>query len=337
MATSEVPRAERTAPDLHVVPVFVVEFDDERSRSRLREAAFLSVIFHLVVFIVLLLSPKWLPRLHPVLLATAADMMRDRQLTFLDLPHDTQKPAKPPQTNVMSDKDRVAMSKRPTIDRKTLDELMDSRRAGAPGAPGPKALQAPSPASQALQEAPRPANQLAHLDSPPIGAPHNAPNFGTGPLSAGSAIDQAARAAAASRAAGGGGGNAGDFGMGSPRGTNVSGNLDILSDTMGVDVGPDLSRVLHAVRENWYNLIPEVARPPLLRRGKVGIDFVIMKDGSVRGMTLSGPSGDVSLDRAAWGGITGSNPFPPLPEEFRGQYLALRFRFYYNPERGELR
>jgi outer membrane biosynthesis protein TonB len=54
-------------------------------------------------------------------------------------------------------------------------------------------------------------------------------------------------------------------------------------------------------------------------------------------MALTGSSGDVSLDRAAWGGITNSNPFPPLPAEFRGQYLALRFRFYYNPDRNELR
>ena len=53
-------------------------------------------------------------------------------------------------------------------------------------------------------------------------------------------------------------------------------------------------------------------------------------------MTLSSTSGDVSLDRAAWGGITGSSPFPPLPTEFRGDYLALRFHFYYNPDSNEM-
>ena len=61
------------------------------------------------------------------------------------------------------------------------------------------------------------------------------------------------------------------------------------------------------------------------------------KDGSVAGMRLAAGSGDVALDRAAWGGVTASNPFPPLPGEFSGQYLALRFHFYYNPERAELR
>lgn len=116
------------------------------------------------------------------------------------------------------------------------------------------------------------------------------------------------------------------------------GALDVLSDTMGVDFGPYLARVLHDVKQNWYNLIPESARPPIMKKGKVAIEFAILKDGSVRGMRLEdgGSSGDPALDRAAWGGITASNPFPPLPPEFGGQYLALRFHFFYNPDRSDL-
>jgi hypothetical protein len=53
-------------------------------------------------------------------------------------------------------------------------------------------------------------------------------------------------------------------------------------------------------------------------------------------MKLVATSGDIPLDRAAWAGITGSDPFPALPSEFGGQYLALRFRFYYNPTKGEM-
>jgi len=179
---------------------------------------------------------------------------------------------------------------------------------------------------------------MARLE-PPASTP-NVPNaFAKAPLSAGSAIEQAARESAARRAGGMGGG--GDFGslggLGGGRGGSVQGNLEILSDTMGVDFGPYLARVLHDVRTNWYSVIPDVARPPLMKKGKVSIQFAILKDGSVAGMRLDGPSGDVSLDRAAWGGITLSNPFPPLPSEFSGQYLALIFHFYYNPDRGELR
>jgi hypothetical protein len=47
-------------------------------------------------------------------------------------------------------------------------------------------------------------------------------------------------------------------------------------------------------------------------------------------------SGDVPLDRAAYAGIKASDPFPPLPTEFGGPYLALRFRFYYNPTKDEM-
>ena len=116
----------------------------------------------------------------------------------------------------------------------------------------------------------------------------------------------------------------------------TAGNLEVLSNTQGVDFGPYLSEMLKIVRMNWYNLIPEAARPPLLEHGKVSIEFAILSDGKVAGMRIVSPSGDVSLDRAAWGGITASNPFAPLPSEFHGPYLALRFHFYYNPAKGEI-
>ncbi len=112
------------------------------------------------------------------------------------------------------------------------------------------------------------------------------------------------------------------------------GPLEVLTDTMGVDFGPYLQRVLHDVRMNWYNLIPESAQAPIMKKGKVTIEFAILKDGTVAGMKLISTSGDVALDRGAWGGITASNPFPPLPNEFGGQYLALRFAFFYNPDKG---
>jgi TonB family protein len=73
-----------------------------------------------------------------------------------------------------------------------------------------------------------------------------------------------------------------------------------------------------------------------MKKGKVSIEFAITKNGQVAGMRLVSPSGDISLDRAAMGGITSSNPFPPLPSEFRGEYLALRFHFFYNPDKTDL-
>jgi len=55
--------------------------------------------------------------------------------------------------------------------------------------------------------------------------------------------------------------------------------MEILTDTMGVDFRPYLSRVLHNVRQNWCSHIPESAG---FTKGWVTIDFYIMKDGAVR-------------------------------------------------------
>ena len=111
----------------------------------------------------------------------------------------------------------------------------------------------------------------------------------------------------------------------------VQGNLEVLTDTQGVDFAPYLSRVLGAIRKNWYNLVPPEARAPEMKSGKVSIEFVILREGLVAGMHVTAPSGDVAMDRAAWDGITASIPSLLCRSQFTGPYLALRFHFYYNP------
>lgn len=321
-------------------PVILAQLQDDLSRSRLREAFWISVVFHLVVVIGLALAPKYWPGYKPVHVATAEDLLRDKDATFLALPPDEQKVAPPKDAKILSDKNRIATSRTPQIDKKTLDELRDAQRRGAPGQPGPPIQQQPQqqaqltpPAQGGGEPAPPMAanpNSNSTFTAPP--QPKQNPFAGV-PMSAGSAINEAARAAAHG---GGAGGSLGEYGLGPQGQGKVGSNIDVLSDTMGVDFGPYLSRVLQSVRQNWYNLIPEIARPPLLTKGKVSIEFVIMQDGRVAGMRIIGPSGVVALDRAAWGGITASSPFPPLPAEFKGPYLALRFHFYYNPDRKDL-
>jgi len=110
-------------------------------------------------------------------------------------------------------------------------------------------------------------------------------------------------------------------------------NLEILSDTLGVDFVPYLKLILPRVRENWHRLIPGSLGT---KKGKLTIEFTIMKDGSLRGPKLVASSGDVTLDRPAYGSILASNPFPSLPSEFGGTQLTLRVRFYYNPDKAEL-
>ncbi len=327
------------------IPSFVLQLQDEVDRARRREALWISLLFHVIVIVLLANSTKFarLFPAQPVLVVAPNDWMRQRELTYLELPPDAQKLTRRPNTNIISDKDRIA-TRKTQLDPRELQRILDSSR---PGNPGQRALQAPP--AETARPTPPPGAQGAQQQPPPQQAPpqanHNQyaqaqlpprPSFQTGPMSAGSAIAEAARAAAASR--GGYGGDGGDFGLGQGRqGSEAIGQLDVLSDTMGVDFGPYLSRVLHDVRLNWYNLIPEVARAPIMKKGKVSVEFAILKTGEVRGMRLVSTSNDIALDRAAWAGITASNPFPPLPAEFRGEYLQLRFHFYYNPDRNELR
>ncbi len=336
-------RWESAYREIHDAPILLLQLQDDLSRARQREAFWISVLVHLFVIILIISQPnlakylgKYLGR-RVVVMVKPSDPARQRELTYLELPPDAQKLPKPPDANVISDKDRIATSRAPQLDREELKKILDSARPGAPGPSGPREQPAPPPPMTA-QTAPAPPqsapvasqDQMARLQSPPA-----KPTFDSRGMSAGSAIEQAARAAMANRGAYG---NGGDFGLGLGRQpVKAIGELDVLSDTMGVDFSPYLARVLHDVRENWYRIIPESARAPLMKKGRVAIEFAILKDGSVAGLTLAGSSGDVALDRAAWGGITASNPFPALPNEFGGKYLALRFHFYYNPDEAELR
>jgi TonB family protein len=112
-------------------------------------------------------------------------------------------------------------------------------------------------------------------------------------------------------------------------GTN-HGPIDVLSDTGGVNVHPYLDRILPLIKAKWYTLVPPSAKLPIMKKGKVSVAFVIMKDGQITDTRLIEKSGDTALDSAAYGGITASSPLPSMPSEFGCKYLALRIHFYYN-------
>jgi len=62
----------------------------------------------------------------------------------------------------------------------------------------------------------------------------------------------------------------------------------------------------------------------------VAIQFAIAKNGEVTKVVFATQSGVDSLDRAAVASISMSNPFPPLPAEYRGSVARLQFTFAYN-------
>ena len=332
-------RYEELEPDelLHLID----RLEDERSQARRREGIWISFIAHLLLFWFLFYGP----RSHRVHVVNPGDAHKKEDLTFLNLPPDAQRQLKAKPQAPLSDKNRIAQSAHPTLDRKTLQQLEAMKRAGPPqpvppqpGPPQPSPRQQatpqaqPAPAQQQAQAAPPPPppqpSQQSLLSEPkPIPTAPTKPNFNTGPQTAGDAIRQAEREAAQNA-----GGSSGDYGQNAPSQHQAvqMGGPEILSDTTGVDFGPYMKRVIDATKRSWYPIIPESARPPLNKQGKVGVRFKIYPDGSVKEMTLEFPSGDVSLDRAAWGGIVGASPYPRLPKDFKGPFLELRFGFFYN-------
>jgi TonB family protein len=322
---------------LHIIE----EIEDNRSWVSLREKLWIALIIHILVAWYLLYGPKYI---YHVRVVDPSVIMKQRQkeLTFLDLPPDALKEVKPKTPAPLSDKSRVAETPKPTLDRKTLEELEAMRRAGPQvPAPAPQPSQqpaapaAPEPQQQAEQHAPTPPaqplpqNNQAKLEAPPQ-APQ--PSFRSSTGNPNEQLQQAMRQAMR----GGAGQYGGDNGAGLPsQHPGLNGGVDVLSDTMGWDYGPYVQRIVWDTERAWWPIIPESARPPLDKQGKVMIRFKIYPDGSVRDMILEGPSGDVALDRAAWAGITGASPYPPIPKVFKGPFLELRFYFLYNIRPGE--
>ena len=327
---------------LHIID----ELEGSKNWTSLREKLWIALIIHMLVAWYLLYGPKYI---YHVRVVDPSVIMKQRQkdLTFLDLPPDALKQIKPKPNNVLSDKDRVAQAPHPTLDKKTLEELQAMRRAGPPKiepAPPTERTQVPNvPAPpqqqpQVAQEQPQaqpkppaqplPQNNQAKLEAPPM-APQ--PSFNSGAANPNEQMQQAMR-----QAMRGGGQYGGDDGQGLPsqhQGLNSA--VDVLSDTMGWDYGPYIQRVIWDTKRAWYPIIPESARPPLDKQGVVMIRFKIYPDGTVKDMALEGPSGDVALDRAAWAGITGAAPYPPIPKAFKGPFLELRFKFLYNIRPGD--
>jgi TonB C terminal len=104
------------------------------------------------------------------------------------------------------------------------------------------------------------------------------------------------------------------YGLGTGAHRRQPGTVDILSNTQSVDFGLYLQGILKDVKENWYHLIPESASR---KKGELAIEFASTRDGRGANMRMVSLSGDVALDRRAWGSITASNPFPPLPYHAR--------------------
>lgn len=315
--------------DEHEIIHLLDALDDEQARARFRESIYISIIICMAIGWFVVYGPQVL--FHQPRVINPMDVLKQREkdLTYLDMPKVNEKQLQHKPTKVISDKDHTQQTARPTIDKKTLEQLEAMRKANAPGATAPTPQPpAPQPAPQQAQQPPAPLPQHAPQQQAIVDAPKPAPtrpNFGNPTPTAADAIRQAAEQAARNH------GEGGDYGQSAPlshQGPNTG--VEVLSDTQGVDFGPYLRRIIGDIRRTWIPLIPEEARPPLNKQGETLIRFTILPDGRIGAMTLDGSSHDEAINRAAWSGITGVGQFPPLPSSFHGPNLELRIEFLVN-------
>ena len=152
------------------VPHLLIQLQDDLSRARKREALWLSVILHLFVIILLWNSEKLMMLLphRGVELTMRTDADKSKDATFLELPPDEQKLTRRPDAKVISDKDRIATSKTPQINREELKKLLQSAHPGQPGAhvPQPPAQGQPPQNQSAQNQVPQPPQQEAPQQNP---------------------------------------------------------------------------------------------------------------------------------------------------------------------------
>ncbi|HUI41871.1 MAG TPA: cell envelope integrity protein TolA [Terriglobia bacterium] len=318
----------------------LLDLDPETERWRLRTMFLLSILAHLAL-VGLLFAASGMIRRHQQLMELEAENEPPPQPTFLVLPPDLAKRLQQQrQANITSDQNRQAQGKAPVVTptapplaysrgNSTMPEVADGGGKTAPQPPAPPAPKPSAGGGSPTQSPPQPQHQDA-LKLEDVQKPA-ASNMHLAVASPEEAIQQSLQAAARGRAQGripGPGDSSAQFN--NPYSNFSIGDVQVLSDTQGVDFGPYLRQVIEIVRKNWYGMMPESAR--LGQKGRVQLDFQILKDGNVPTPQpfTSASSGSMSLDQAAISAIHLANPFPPLPREFKGNDLKLRFIFLYN-------
>lgn len=297
--------------------------EDERARARFRESIYISAFVWIAIAALVLFGPKYI--WHAPQIISPADALRKQEMTLLNAPVLTHKAVPPPK-----------------LDTKTLAKLRASEPAPAPSpalAPVPTPAPAPAPAAttQPLPSAPAPNVPLPSAPAPAASRPTppvadaplpqrpTTPSFGK-PGTASDSMSNLTRDAGKYRA---GSSNVGS-GMRAPNGAATGGAAQVLSDTQGVDFTKYLERTVRDLERNWGPLLPEETEPPIYKKGDTFIIVTILPNGTIGNIQFDGSSHDEAIDRSAWGSIQSEGQFPPLPTQFHGPNLIVRYHFNVN-------
>ncbi len=323
-------------PDIFLtgeVHLVVPEQKEEMAKWQLTTRAS-SVVFHVLVLAAILFQSKVFPT-HP---PTQQEIdLANRQLTWIPpestysvRPKPQSRPA-PPAPAVRVDP-RVLRRVAPPVEpapapqpERPVKEL--------PSAPVPKASEVqtePPSAPPSKTEAPKPALKLESPETPQPQRGLVLPKTTSPSQSIQDSLRAAARGSGPRPIAGGGqipGGGVPDAGG---SGGAAYGGLEMLTPNQGVDFNSYLQRVYVTVKRNWFAVMPGSVE--LGEKGIVVLTFKIMKDGSVPSSepVINRNSGKEPLDRAAYSSVRASTPFEPLPPQFSGPYIELRYTYLYN-------
>ncbi len=305
----------------------LLSWRDPVTPARLSRAAIASIVFHLIALAVYFVLPKsdykfrdsvrvqfeareavkiYAPRPHEL---TQKDPNKGKVTNELDVrsafeakpaPRSFQAPAPPGPAN-------RPPSPTPAISAPNVEVKVDAPEiAGLTGAPN--LLKPPDVPKIALENV-TPAPVGNPSPNPTLKAPKAAPG----------------EMAKLSNPGGGGGGVFSDGDNGDPTSLN---NMQLLSDPMNVDFKPYMRQVLNLVRRQWFAVIPQLARTG--RQGIVVLQFSIDRRGQVPKLVIANTSGTPAFDQAAVASVSASNPFPSLPNEYRGTEIRLQLAFSYN-------
>ncbi|MFC6646701.1 energy transducer TonB [Granulicella cerasi] len=305
--------------------------EDERARGRFRESIYISVFVWLAIAWFVFYGPRVL--WHAPRLVLPSEAMKQHELTMLVAPQLT--PPTPRLKEIPRNQlppkellDKLRVERPPTTqpphDQPTPQPTMAANNApNMPNAPQPHVQ--PTPNNPTPQPSTHPSPALADAPSPQPGSHGLLPKPSTNPSSAMSEI---------TRNPSRGGGGLPRGGIESPiRGGGSAGSgAEILSDTQGVDFSKYMARLVRDTKNAWGPLLPEEIYPPLSKSGHSVWILTILPDGTIGGWKLESSTHDDAINKSAWGSVVTQGKLQPLPSEFHGPNLVVRFYYTVNEQ-----
>jgi TonB family protein len=311
------------------------DFEDHRPDTptiprpmSLREVVLITVNFHLLVLVAILLGPK-IPFVKQIIEARQVEAQRQLELQKLEQQRERprfvfmqprmERPVPPPQRAEMSDIDRRARSvERAPDPRNPLPFSRGNTTERIDATPDPKPT---PPAAGEAAAPPQPQPQASPLPAPEgqngfMRSDEQRPrSSSTGILA--DAIKNVQKYAQKEGFVNLQGGQNQEFGP------------FINFDSKGVEFGPWIARFVAQVRRNWF--IPMAA---MTMRGHVVVTFNVHKDGRITDVTVAKPSPVDAFTLSARNAILATNPTVPLPPEYPDDKAFFTVTFFFNENPG---